>query len=166
MCRRASCGGRRNRNWDAGDTSGNARHLVIQIGSDGYKVCVEEAVSGTCRYVTGITFDAKGHLQLAPGTSGSWTLSAEGFIATFDEGGRLRVPADTITVVEVRGDDEKHRDAAAWESGLLMAAISPALHRSYLAVGRRDGANLVFEVPDESASELRNRLAPLVNLFG
>jgi hypothetical protein len=64
---------------------------------------VETTTSLRLRYVTGFTYDSQGHLQLAPGSEGRCAFSDEGFIATFDAGGRVRIPADTITFVEVRG---------------------------------------------------------------
>jgi len=126
---------------------------------------LELTTSIGCRYITGFTYDAMGHLQLVPGTSGRCLFTDEGFVATFEAGARLLVPRESITFVEVRGDDEKHRKVAIWEAGLLVAALSGSHHRAFLAVGRSDGAELVFEVPDETASALHDRLAPLRSLL-
>src|SRR5213082_297365 len=119
---------------------------------------METTTAFHCQYRTGFSYDSVGQLQLQPGAMGRAQFTDEGFIVTFDEGGRLRVPSETIRYVEVRGDDEKRRDGDAWEGGLLMAALSAPSTHAYLAVGRSDGDELIFAIKGHSRSEVHSAL--------
>jgi len=131
----------------------SARAVLERLGA------VEGTTAFHCQYRTGSTYDLAGHLQLQPGTLGSAQFTDEGFVVTFDEGGRLRVPWESVKYVEVRGDDEKRRDGDVWEAGLLVAALSAPSAHAYLVVGRADGDELVFTIKGHSRSEVHAALA-------
>ena len=123
---------------------------------------MEPVPTFACCYVTGVTFDAKGHLLVAPGSRGEACFDdGAGFVARFAGGVEIHVPWGTVSFVEVRGDDPGAGSGGRRRFGRSWLSSPP---RAYLAVGRDDGPELVLRV-NVSPAELRAHLAPLGSLL-
>lgn len=109
------------------------------------------------QYVSGLTFDAKGRVQLQPGAAGRMTGESQHLVVEFASHQRLTIDWGLAKAIEVRGDDQAKR---APGDGALATSLASVFFRrrefwSYLAVTDDSGQEIIFKVHGVPASRLQ-----------
>ena len=99
--------------WDTEWTLVGGRRVIVgRIVLDAL-IRVEEnrlvAMKLAAKYISGLTHDSTGRLQLEPGTRGEFSADASGMEVRFSTGQRLVVPWSDVRELEVRGPDQPEK---------------------------------------------------------
>ena len=119
------------------------------------------ALKLVAKYISGITYDSAGRLQLTPGVRGEFTADASGMEVLFSTGQRLHLPWSHVSHLEVHGPDKAEKTPAQDGMSIVELLARPRRGWCYLLVTDSAQSRIVHLLEGMTAPELRRAIETL-----